>query len=195
MVKIGIRKPSWKKSIAARTKGQFTRKIKRAIVPGYGQRGVGWAHPKRKLYNKAYSRTTFSFNDLFKQSHRPSISTRRKASIVKSNGIHLGCGGLIVLAVIVTLAIHLWPIVLFAAAVIGLIFYLNLRKKQAQAAKEEEDISEYEAITKLHQYKSLLDQGAITQAEYDAKKKSFSTYRPMVTITIKAPMTTGRTSK
>ena len=171
MVKIGIRKPSWKKSIAARTKGQFTRKIKRAIVPGYGQRGVGWAHPKRKLYNKAYSRTTFSFNDLLKQSHRPSISTRRKASIVKSNGIHLGCGGLIVLAVIVTWAIQLWPIVLFAAAVIGLIFYLNLRKKQAQAAKEEEDISEYEAITKLHQYKSLLDQGAITQAEYDAKKE------------------------
>ena len=171
MVKIGIRKPSWKKSIVARTKGQFTRKIKRAIVPGYGQRGVGWAHPKRKLYNKAYSRTTFSFNDLFKQSYRPNISARRKASIVKSNGIHLGCGGLIALAVIITWAIQLWPIVLFAAAVIGLIFYLNLRKKNAQVAKEAEDISEYEAITKLHQYKSLLDQGAITQGEYDAKKE------------------------
>ena len=66
MVKIGIRKPSWKKSIAARTNGRLTRKLKRAIIPGYGQRGVGWAHPKRKLYNKAYSRTTFSVNDLFK---------------------------------------------------------------------------------------------------------------------------------
>ncbi|MCT3326819.1 SHOCT domain-containing protein [Lacticaseibacillus paracasei] len=85
--------------------------------------------------------------------------------------MHLGCGGLIVLAVIITWAIQFWPIVLFAAAVIGLIFYLNLRKKRAQAAKDLEDISEYESITKLHQYKSLLDQGAITQAEYDAKKE------------------------
>lgn len=32
MVKIGIRKPSWKISIAARTKGQLNRKIKRAII-------------------------------------------------------------------------------------------------------------------------------------------------------------------
>lgn len=170
MVKIGIRKPSWKISIAARTKGQLNRKIKRAIIPGYGQRGVGWAHPKRKLYNKAYSRTTFSFNDLLKQNHRSNTSTRRKASIVKSNGINLGCGGLIVLAVIVAFAIQIWPIVLFAAAVTGLIYYLNLRKKRAQAAKKEKDISENEAITKLHQYKSLLDQGAITRAEYDVKK-------------------------
>lgn len=170
MVKIGIRKPSWKKSIAARTNGRLTRKLKRAIIPGYGQRGVGWAHPKRKLYNKAYSRTTFSVNDLLKQSNRKSTSTRRKASIVKSNGTNFGCGGLIVLAVIVALAIQIWPIVLFAAAVTGLIYYLNLRKKRAQAAKKEKDISENEAITKLHQYKSLLDQGAITRAEYDVKK-------------------------
>ena len=170
MVKIGIRKPSWKISIAARTKGQLNRKIKRAIIPGYGQRGVGWAHPKRKLYNKAYSRTTFSVNDLLKQSNRKSTSTRRKASIVKSNGTNFGCGGLIVLTVIVAWAIQLWPVVLFAAAVTGLIFYLNLRKKRAQAAKKENEISENEAIAKLCQYKSLLDQGAITQAEYDIKK-------------------------
>lgn len=170
MVKIGIRKPSWKKSIAARKKGKLNRKIKRAIIPGYGQRGVGWAHPKRKLYNKAYSRTTVSVNDLLKQSNRKSTSTRRKDSIVKSNGTNFGCGGLIGLTVIVALAIQFWPVVLFAAAATGLIFYLNLRKKRAQAAKKENDISENEAIAKLRQYKSLLDQGAITQAEYDVKK-------------------------
>lgn len=66
IVKVGMRKPSWKKSLSARTKGQLTRKIKRAIVPGYGQRGVGWLHPKRKLYNMVYRKTTFSFWDLFK---------------------------------------------------------------------------------------------------------------------------------
>jgi hypothetical protein len=64
MVKIGVRKQSWKKSVAARTKGQFTRSVKRAIIPGYGKRGAGWAHPRRKLYNKAYSRSTVSVRDL-----------------------------------------------------------------------------------------------------------------------------------
>ena len=49
-MKFGMRKPSLKKS----------------LIPGYGQKGVGWLHPKRKLYNKAYKRTTFSLFDLFK---------------------------------------------------------------------------------------------------------------------------------
>lgn len=48
MVKIGFRKPSLRKSISARTKGRATRAIKKAIIPNYGKRGMGWAHPKRK---------------------------------------------------------------------------------------------------------------------------------------------------
>lgn len=65
-MKYGMRKPSLSKSISARTSGQLTRSVKRALIPGYGKRGMGWLHPKRKLYNKVYSKTTFSIFDLFK---------------------------------------------------------------------------------------------------------------------------------
>jgi hypothetical protein len=58
MVKVGFRKPSIKKSISARTKGRATRAVKKAIIPGYGQKGMGWAHPKKKLYNTVYNKTT-----------------------------------------------------------------------------------------------------------------------------------------
>lgn len=36
------------------------------IHPGYGKKGMGWLHPKRKLYNAIYKKTTFSLFDLFK---------------------------------------------------------------------------------------------------------------------------------
>lgn len=65
-MKAGMRKPSIKKSISARTKVRAARAVKRALIPRYGKRGRGWLHPKKKLYNKVYRRTTFSFWDLFK---------------------------------------------------------------------------------------------------------------------------------
>ena len=62
-MKYGMRKPSWKKSLSARTKGRTTRAVKKA---GYGKKGMGWLHTKRKLYNTVYKKTTFSLFDLFK---------------------------------------------------------------------------------------------------------------------------------
>ena len=59
-MKYGMRKPSWKKSLSARTKGRATCAVKRALIPGYGKKGMGWLHPKRKLYNTIYKKTTFS---------------------------------------------------------------------------------------------------------------------------------------
>ncbi len=66
-MKIGMRKPSLKKSIKARTTGQLKRKVKKAIIPGYGKKGMGWIRdPKKAMYNKVYRKTTFSIWDLFK---------------------------------------------------------------------------------------------------------------------------------
>ena len=65
-MKFGMRRQSWRKSLSARTKGRATRTVKKALIPGYGKKGMGWLHPKRKLYNAAYKRTTFSLFDLFK---------------------------------------------------------------------------------------------------------------------------------
>lgn len=66
-MKIGIRKPSLKKSIKARTTGKAKRRLKKAIIPGYGKKGSGWVkNPKKAAYNKVYKKTTFSIFDLFK---------------------------------------------------------------------------------------------------------------------------------
>lgn len=66
-MKFGVRKPSIKKSFKARTTGKAKRKIKKALVPGYGKKGMGYIkNPKKAVYNKVYKKTTFSFWDLFK---------------------------------------------------------------------------------------------------------------------------------
>ena len=66
-MKFGFRTPSLKKSLRARTTGRLKRAIKRALIPGYGRRGMGWLrNPKRALYNKIYRKTTFGLGDLFK---------------------------------------------------------------------------------------------------------------------------------
>lgn len=66
-MKFGVRTPSLKKSISARTTGRAKRSIKRALVPGYGKKGRGWiTNPVKATYNKVYRKTTVSFWDLFK---------------------------------------------------------------------------------------------------------------------------------
>lgn len=58
-MKVGVRKPSIKKSISARTTGRAKRAVKKAVIPGYGRRGAGWVkNPKRAIYNKVYHKTT-----------------------------------------------------------------------------------------------------------------------------------------
>lgn len=66
-MKFGMRKPSLKKSLKARTTGKAKRALKKAIIPGYGKKGMGWINnPKKAAYNKIYNKTTFSIFDLFK---------------------------------------------------------------------------------------------------------------------------------
>ena len=67
-MKIGVRKPSIKKRVRARTTGKLVRKVKSTINPFYGKKGMGWVRdPKRAMYNKIYNKTTVSVDDLFKK--------------------------------------------------------------------------------------------------------------------------------
>lgn len=60
-MKFGVRKPSLKKSLSARTTGQAKRKLKRMVKPFYGIKGMGWIRsPKKALYNKVYRKTSVS---------------------------------------------------------------------------------------------------------------------------------------
>nr|DAW12431.1 MAG TPA: dissimilatory sulfite reductase D [Caudoviricetes sp.] len=63
-MKIGMRKPSIKRSIKARTTGRMKREVKKAIIPWYGKNGIGILRPKKAMYNKIYRKTSFSFWDL-----------------------------------------------------------------------------------------------------------------------------------
>ena len=66
-MKFGMRKPSLKRSIRARTTGRAKRAVKRSLIPGYGKKGAGWIKsPKKAAYNKVYHKTSFGLKDLFK---------------------------------------------------------------------------------------------------------------------------------
>lgn len=66
-MKPGMRRPSLKKSLRARTTGKVKRAVKKAVVPGYGKKGMGWLkNPEKALYNKIYKKTSFSLFDLFR---------------------------------------------------------------------------------------------------------------------------------
>lgn len=70
-MKIGMRTPSLKKSLKAKTTSKWKRQAKKAIIPRYGKKGVGWIkNPKKAMYNKVYHKTTFGLSDLFKSSKK-----------------------------------------------------------------------------------------------------------------------------
>lgn len=67
-MKFGVRKPSLKKSLKARTTGKLTRELKSAINPLYGKKGVGLiTDPEKALYNKVYQKTSISVVDALKK--------------------------------------------------------------------------------------------------------------------------------
>ncbi len=77
-MKFGVRKPSIKKSIKARTTGKIKRTIKRSVNPTYGKKGMGFVNnPKKAIYNKVYNKTTVSVSDILK-------STSRKTRVSQS---------------------------------------------------------------------------------------------------------------
>nr|DAX61784.1 MAG TPA: cell division protein [Caudoviricetes sp.] len=88
-MKIGMRKPSLTKSLKARTTSKWKRQAKKAIIPGYGKKGVGWIkNPKKAMYNKVYHKTTFGLSDLLKPSkkRKKKVVTKKQQSILSSSG-------------------------------------------------------------------------------------------------------------
>lgn len=64
-MKVGVRKPSVSKRVKARTTGRVKRSVKKAVVPFYGQKGIGYVkNPKKAVYNKIYKKTTIGVDDV-----------------------------------------------------------------------------------------------------------------------------------
>lgn len=66
-MKVGMRKPSIKRSVKARTTGRIKRSVKRSVNPLYGKKGMGFIkNPEKALKNAVYHRTTFGVRDVAK---------------------------------------------------------------------------------------------------------------------------------
>lgn len=55
-MKIGMRKPSIKKSISARTTGKAKRAVKKSVNPLYGKKGIGFVKSPSKSIKNKYTR-------------------------------------------------------------------------------------------------------------------------------------------
>ena len=68
-MKFGLRTPSLKRSLKARTTGRAKRAVKIALIPGYGKKGMGYVNnPKKAFYNKIYNKTTVGIRDVVNSS-------------------------------------------------------------------------------------------------------------------------------
>ena len=65
-MKFGLRKPSIKRSLKARTTGRVKRSVKRSIVPFYGKRGMGLLHPLKAAYGWVCRHVTIGWRALLR---------------------------------------------------------------------------------------------------------------------------------
>lgn len=127
-MKIGMRTPSLKKSLKAKTTSKWKRQAKRALIPGYGQKGIGWIkNPKKALYNKIYHKTTFGLSDLLKPSKKRRNKSTKKQTSIKSTKKYTAkdykeAG--IVLIVIGAILVFLLPPISFIFVTTGFISFI-----------------------------------------------------------------------
>lgn len=101
-MKIGMRKPSIKKSIKARTTGRAKRAVKSAVNPLYGKKGMGWVNdPKKAAYNKVYNKTTVGVNDVIRATSGSSKINSENINTNNPNASGCGCLVLIVMMLFV----------------------------------------------------------------------------------------------
>lgn len=146
-MKIGMKKPSLTRSLKARTTSKWKRQAKKAIIPGYGKKGMGWVkNPKKAMYNKVYHKTTFGLSDLFKSSKKKKrkVVINKQQSILASNGKkytskdHKEVG--IVLMVLGAILIFLFPPVGLFLLVTGFISYIIGYLTLKREKKKQKDI-------------------------------------------------------
>jgi len=152
-MKFGVRKPSLKRSIKARTTGKIKRQVKSAVNPLYGKKGMGYINdPKKAVYNKVYNKTSVGVKDVIDTPKSKSYingTTRYSKTSASENAnqsqytakTHKGTGVfLIIVAVIIAfVGLFLLPIGLLFIG-LGIIFFFA-GKGQLRIANEKENAS------------------------------------------------------
>ncbi|MEG1256886.1 hypothetical protein [Clostridium sp.] len=112
-MKVGIRKPSIKKSIKARTTGRVKRSIKSSVNPLYGKTGMGYVNdPKKAVYNKVYNKTTVGVNEVIKESADKIENSQEQIGV-------LGCIGLVI-----QLIVSMGQLIFYGIMLVGLIWFI-----------------------------------------------------------------------
>lgn len=101
-MKYGMRKPSVKKSVSARTTGKINRSVKKAVNPTYGKKGMGMINdPKKAVYNKVYNKTTFSATDLAGSSSKNVSEQDQSQGAGGVEKVAMGCLGMGILMILI----------------------------------------------------------------------------------------------
>ena len=89
-MKMGMRKPSIKRSVRARTTGKLKRAAKRTINPTYGKKGIGVIkHPERAIKGAVYKRTTVGVSDVVGHPKKGSGAKREAVSVNRNDNLGL----------------------------------------------------------------------------------------------------------
>ena len=90
----------------------------------------------------------------------------------------VGCLGILAILVAAAFIIQYWYVIVAIAIIAGLIYWLSTKSQREAAkiaaAKKAEEAELDRKIEQLRKYKELLDEGIITQAEFEEKKDSLN---------------------
>ena len=119
-MKVGVRKPSLKKSISARTTGRAKRAVKSSINPAYGKKGMGYINnPKKAVYNKIYNKTTVGVNDIIKDSTN---YTSSNIDSISSND-NIGISSIFeVIKLLIIIVVNLIKAIFYGALLFGMLY-------------------------------------------------------------------------
>ena len=140
-MKVGLRTPSIKKSVKARTTGKITRAAKKSVNPLYGKKGMGFVKdPERSIKNSIYHKTTFGVSDVVNASSPAAANNQINSNSYSNNFapvkqrrskgriVLAAFGALFFLSGISVLVQGTWGGII--TAVIGAVcFYLGLKKQ------------------------------------------------------------------
>lgn len=142
-MKFGVRKPSIKRSISARTTGRIKRSVKKTVNPLYGKKGMGYINdPKKAVYNKVYNKTTVGVKDIINTSGGSHSSAKAGSSTTQTNTTtnnQTGCFRTVFAILLIIIGLFTIPVGLIFIA-IGILL-LVLKSKNNNTAKQESPTS------------------------------------------------------
>lgn len=132
-MKVGVRKPSIKKSFKARTTGRAKRAIKSSVNPLYGKKGMGWIkNPERAAKNAIYKRTTVGVSDIAGKALGSGHSSSSSKEVVNSgipNFVMLIFSAVFLFLGLFTFKEYLIPgVLMFVCAACAFLYYVFLRR-------------------------------------------------------------------